>query len=911
MHISGKKVPSTRTTSTAQNPVTKAEAILKPDEFVTVPQSHQPASIKQSIPVQGKDWFTNATVGSTLNAQSSELARLRGLVYHLPAWDMTLDWSDARYIVELVVRDGTADPDAVKAIAAAVAEVQVFGKVSLTSRTNRPALNWLMDRLLAACPNSLDTAPFTKVDGSVDWNAFIDHAAAGLDFTGESLRQLPDEELLKRLNAEVGLSRSIEFTSVEREDGTRVTLHYQPVPADGSTSSLTAMRTTASAVEYELNTYPPQRAPLVDGKPAIKVFEESMWSGKLEDAERALARLESFGEKLTASEARSALIGAVSYAGGSRFLERILKLGANETRVKLNAEVSPGTDEFFSPDAFDALLQAAWVNVPTLTTDPDEQERLQNIETLLRFQVDPNRESPSTLHSGANGPVRAMGGATALILLSQWSTDARLIAANALLRAGANPNYGSQGVEFDTVTNRGISEGETALVVAKRLGDTKLSEVLIQHGAIAFDRDAEARAAWGAHGEELVALLARPDVRHDRVARLNYLPRSSGRPQEPVTSYLELRKAGLDVNARIFGVKGVTEGALAGWHGYSQASLKDLIDAGFPADRAVLNGKTLLQHYATGSPNGPYLTDLNEFLALGADPNARSPDGKTALMYGAYSTAVTTSLIARGADVNVIDDSGRTALFYACAKDSEGVIEQLLQHGADPNVPIAAHRNLPLWAAIMSLQLSSHQNGYEERDRKDGYQTFKQLISSSKLEVDLSDLRITELLREAQTRPALRAIATWLQNPARGTIEKIAPIVFTGAQEGILAQQDIDVYQIENGQLTMNDMALGPVGPSHILIDENRLVFAPKYSAQDLKDIRTTWTQMGNFGINFALNLKDRFPKISARMEEGVFFYDISTKRWTKLQGNEVEHRSLLDRVYELEAPVREAKRNP
>jgi ankyrin repeat protein len=68
----------------------------------------------------------------------------------------------------------------------------------------------------------------------------------------------------------------------------------------------------------------------------------------------------------------------------------------------------------------------------------------------------------------------------------------------------------------------------------------------------------------------------------------------------------------------------------------------------------------------------------------GADVNARSAAGATALMWAATDLAKVRLLIERGADVNAASESGRTALLIAAMSDRSGpVVRLLLSRGAN------------------------------------------------------------------------------------------------------------------------------------------------------------------------------------------------------------------------------------
>jgi len=77
---------------------------------------------------------------------------------------------------------------------------------------------------------------------------------------------------------------------------------------------------------------------------------------------------------------------------------------------------------------------------------------------------------------------------------------------------------------------------------------------------------------------------------------------------------------------------------------------------------------------------------VRTLLDLGADPDARAGDRKTALMMAAYEPhpAVAMLLLERGADVNAAADSnGNTALMLAADAGTLQVFEDMLRRGAD------------------------------------------------------------------------------------------------------------------------------------------------------------------------------------------------------------------------------------
>jgi len=74
-------------------------------------------------------------------------------------------------------------------------------------------------------------------------------------------------------------------------------------------------------------------------------------------------------------------------------------------------------------------------------------------------------------------------------------------------------------------------------------------------------------------------------------------------------------------------------------------------------------------------------------LAAGADVNAQSNYGGTALHYAAWRghTAVVELLLAAGADINAKENEGWTALHFAAQEGHVAVVKLLLEAGADVN----------------------------------------------------------------------------------------------------------------------------------------------------------------------------------------------------------------------------------
>lgn len=88
-------------------------------------------------------------------------------------------------------------------------------------------------------------------------------------------------------------------------------------------------------------------------------------------------------------------------------------------------------------------------------------------------------------------------------------------------------------------------------------------------------------------------------------------------------------------------------------------------------------------------------------LALGANPNTRAPDGTTALMLAARSSApIVSDILRRGADPNATTPEGYTALIYAVRAGDPFSVRLLLKSGANPNYVEPFFKTTPLMWAV-------------------------------------------------------------------------------------------------------------------------------------------------------------------------------------------------------------------
>lgn len=111
--------------------------------------------------------------------------------------------------------------------------------------------------------------------------------------------------------------------------------------------------------------------------------------------------------------------------------------------------------------------------------------------------------------------------------------------------------------------------------------------------------------------------------------------------------------------------------------------------------QGLLNSfKQVKQSYETQNP--PLLDAANDgnvqlaarLIAKGADVNAHSPAGWTALHWAMLSTEtkMVPLLLEHGADINAVTMTGQTALHMAAENGSDRHVAYLLEAGANPNL---------------------------------------------------------------------------------------------------------------------------------------------------------------------------------------------------------------------------------
>lgn len=94
-------------------------------------------------------------------------------------------------------------------------------------------------------------------------------------------------------------------------------------------------------------------------------------------------------------------------------------------------------------------------------------------------------------------------------------------------------------------------------------------------------------------------------------------------------------------------------------------------------------------------------TSVENFLALGADPNQPEPDGTTPLMRAVHARAhgIVELLIAAGADVSARNSYGVTALYIAARAGDPVAARLVLDAGADANTALPSGETVLMTAA--------------------------------------------------------------------------------------------------------------------------------------------------------------------------------------------------------------------
>jgi ankyrin repeat protein len=116
-------------------------------------------------------------------------------------------------------------------------------------------------------------------------------------------------------------------------------------------------------------------------------------------------------------------------------------------------------------------------------------------------------------------------------------------------------------------------------------------------------------------------------------------------------------------------------------------------------------GATPLMYSAAYGP----LRDLQALLRAGAEVNAVTNDGSTALMWATADPAKTRLLLRAGAQVNARRKDGATALLSAAFRENSQVFRMLLQAAADRKAEMPLIPNTPIRANLATLAYSTNE----------------------------------------------------------------------------------------------------------------------------------------------------------------------------------------------------------
>jgi hypothetical protein len=119
-----------------------------------------------------------------------------------------------------------------------------------------------------------------------------------------------------------------------------------------------------------------------------------------------------------------------------------------------------------------------------------------------------------------------------------------------------------------------------------------------------------------------------------------------------------------------------------------EAGVRSAIAAGDKLTDVDASGWTPLMYAASSDGDSA----VNEMLNAGADANARSMRGETALMASAVTGTADEDLLRAGADVNAVNDVGMTTLMLLAQHGDPDEIKVVLKAGADARKKDASGR---------------------------------------------------------------------------------------------------------------------------------------------------------------------------------------------------------------------------
>jgi len=259
-----------------------------------------------------------------------------------------------------------------------------------------------------------------------------------------------------------------------------------------------------------------------------------------------------------------------------------------------------------------------------------------------------------------------------------------------LLKAGANVNYLPRN-----------SDNMTALMEAARGGSLDIVKILVEAGANVNEeiQSGSALEMAAMKGEEEIynylAPLSNPELIEIAKEDLYWGIRNRQREKtaDPLVNVLsdatfcndidtvrQILAQGVELNS--FDSDGSTplRSAILGLY---PNMVKILLEAGAnPSLSNDENSHTPLIDATRRSPKAYLICSL--LIAAGADINATTDEGKTALIGAAYfgSLEIVQMLLKAGADVNIKDNEGKTALDYAIIAKNQEIIQLLQEAGA-------------------------------------------------------------------------------------------------------------------------------------------------------------------------------------------------------------------------------------
>lgn len=280
------------------------------------------------------------------------------------------------------------------------------------------------------------------------------------------------------------------------------------------------------------------------------------------------------------------------------------------------------------------------------------------------------------------------------------------------------------GADTDAKLNIGdVKKGDrfTPLHLATTKGFGSVVEVLVTHGAKINEPDKDGNTplhiAVGNEDVGLVKLLV------DRKADLN-----AKADRTPINRSIDIKLTPFTLAARTGNVP----------------ILKILLNAGAKVDEGRNGWSALLRAVAEGK-----LAAVDFLLENQANPNVRTTDGQTPLMY-VPTPNIAEKLLTAGADVNAVTDTGRSALLKAVENNGRELVSTLLHFKADPNLR-AGEDGVPLLKAVAAGSQDIVTELIQAGANVDA--TDSQAYTALHYAVAAGDLSMVELLLKHQAKP--------------------------------------------------------------------------------------------------------------------------------------------------------------